>query len=301
MQMLFWFFWNLLSSRFHRKAQKQYFSSSLYVHKGAPFILKSFDDIKPLTHIFLSVLITAFSLDIKRDVKKSEDTLVCAYMINYLCSSWLEAQKIQINVLKHLVHTVQWVKVYFFSPRKISWISWSQPLNIFFSPCRRRQANLLKGKQLLREGKVSEARECFTRSINITHVMAHKVIKVSPIGNEAKENKWPTSSKLVMSCILMGEQENEGREITLGLTSRKWQVSGRGSRILWQRRVQQSPGGEILRTKRHSPFLDKWLRWAPWAPCSVETEVLIPGASVSPHCPVVFNMYNLHFCRPSGL
>lgn len=43
----------------------------------------------------------------------------------------------------------------------------------------RRQANLLKGKQLLREGKVSEARECFTRSVNITHVMAHKVIKAA--------------------------------------------------------------------------------------------------------------------------
>ncbi|XP_036705596.1 exonuclease 1 isoform X3 [Balaenoptera musculus] len=43
----------------------------------------------------------------------------------------------------------------------------------------RRQANLLKGKQLLREGKVSEARECFTRSINITHAMAHNVIKAA--------------------------------------------------------------------------------------------------------------------------
>ncbi|XP_006868645.1 PREDICTED: exonuclease 1 [Chrysochloris asiatica] len=43
----------------------------------------------------------------------------------------------------------------------------------------RREANLLKGKQLLREGKVSEARECFTRSINITHMMAHKVIKAA--------------------------------------------------------------------------------------------------------------------------
>ncbi|KAF0881607.1 EXO1 Exonuclease, partial [Crocuta crocuta] len=43
----------------------------------------------------------------------------------------------------------------------------------------RRQANLLKGKQLLREGKVSEARECFTRAVNITHVMAHKVIKAA--------------------------------------------------------------------------------------------------------------------------
>ncbi|KAI2522015.1 EXO1 isoform 6, partial [Pan troglodytes] len=42
---------------------------------------------------------------------------------------------------------------------------------------RRRQANLLKGKQLLREGKVSEARECFTRSINITHAMAHKAAR----------------------------------------------------------------------------------------------------------------------------
>ncbi|XP_036133337.1 exonuclease 1 isoform X3 [Molossus molossus] len=43
----------------------------------------------------------------------------------------------------------------------------------------RRQTNLLKGKQLLREGKVSEARECFTRCINITHAMAHKVIKAA--------------------------------------------------------------------------------------------------------------------------
>nr|XP_033793140.1 exonuclease 1 [Geotrypetes seraphini]XP_033793141.1 exonuclease 1 [Geotrypetes seraphini]XP_033793142.1 exonuclease 1 [Geotrypetes seraphini] len=42
----------------------------------------------------------------------------------------------------------------------------------------RRQANLQKGKQLLREGKVTEARECFTRSINITSAMAHDVIKV---------------------------------------------------------------------------------------------------------------------------
>ncbi|KAI5937661.1 Exonuclease 1 [Manis javanica] len=43
----------------------------------------------------------------------------------------------------------------------------------------RRQANLLKGKQLLREGKVSEARECFTRSVNVTHAMAHRVIKAA--------------------------------------------------------------------------------------------------------------------------
>ncbi|XDV43136.1 hypothetical protein PO909_011665 [Leuciscus waleckii] len=43
----------------------------------------------------------------------------------------------------------------------------------------RRQANLLKGKQLLREGKLSEARECFTRSVNITPSMAHDVIKAA--------------------------------------------------------------------------------------------------------------------------
>uniref|UniRef100_A0A8D0DPL7 Exonuclease 1 n=1 Tax=Salvator merianae TaxID=96440 RepID=A0A8D0DPL7_SALMN len=43
----------------------------------------------------------------------------------------------------------------------------------------KRQANLMKGKQLLREGKASEARECFARSINITHAMACEVIKVA--------------------------------------------------------------------------------------------------------------------------
>nr|XP_060609868.1 exonuclease 1 [Anolis sagrei ordinatus]XP_060609869.1 exonuclease 1 [Anolis sagrei ordinatus]XP_060609870.1 exonuclease 1 [Anolis sagrei ordinatus] len=43
----------------------------------------------------------------------------------------------------------------------------------------KRQTNLLKGKQLLREGKLSEARECFSRSINITHAMACEVIKAA--------------------------------------------------------------------------------------------------------------------------
>ncbi|XP_060788835.1 exonuclease 1 [Neoarius graeffei] len=43
----------------------------------------------------------------------------------------------------------------------------------------RRQANLQKGKQLLREGKVAEARECFTRCVNVTHSMAHQVIKAA--------------------------------------------------------------------------------------------------------------------------
>lgn len=51
-------------------------------------------------------------------------------------------------------------------------------VNGYFS-FRKRQANLLKGKQLFREGKFSEARDCFARSVNVTHAMAHEVIKVS--------------------------------------------------------------------------------------------------------------------------
>ncbi|NXF04951.1 EXO1 Exonuclease, partial [Smithornis capensis] len=43
----------------------------------------------------------------------------------------------------------------------------------------KRQANLLKGKKLLQEGKLSEARECFGRSVNITHAMACEVIKAA--------------------------------------------------------------------------------------------------------------------------
>ncbi|XP_075042468.1 exonuclease 1 isoform X2 [Mixophyes fleayi] len=43
----------------------------------------------------------------------------------------------------------------------------------------KRQVNLQKGKQLLREGKLSEARDCFSRSINITSDMAHEVIKAA--------------------------------------------------------------------------------------------------------------------------
>ncbi|XP_051867280.1 exonuclease 1 isoform X2 [Pristis pectinata] len=43
----------------------------------------------------------------------------------------------------------------------------------------RRQTNLQKGKQLLREGKTAEARECFTRCVNITPAMAHEVIKAA--------------------------------------------------------------------------------------------------------------------------
>ncbi|XP_072247658.1 exonuclease 1 [Leuresthes tenuis] len=43
----------------------------------------------------------------------------------------------------------------------------------------RREANLQKGRQLLREGKLSEARDCFTRCINITPSMAHNLIKAA--------------------------------------------------------------------------------------------------------------------------
>uniref|UniRef100_A0A3Q3LPW5 Exonuclease 1 n=1 Tax=Mastacembelus armatus TaxID=205130 RepID=A0A3Q3LPW5_9TELE len=43
----------------------------------------------------------------------------------------------------------------------------------------RREANLQKGRQLLREGKLSEARDCFTRCVNITPTMAHNLIKAA--------------------------------------------------------------------------------------------------------------------------
>uniref|UniRef100_A0A8C6UG78 Exonuclease 1 n=1 Tax=Neogobius melanostomus TaxID=47308 RepID=A0A8C6UG78_9GOBI len=43
----------------------------------------------------------------------------------------------------------------------------------------RREVNLQKGKQLLRDGKVSEARECFHRCVNITPAMAHNLIKTA--------------------------------------------------------------------------------------------------------------------------
>uniref|UniRef100_H2L8Q1 Exonuclease 1 n=1 Tax=Oryzias latipes TaxID=8090 RepID=H2L8Q1_ORYLA len=43
----------------------------------------------------------------------------------------------------------------------------------------RREANLQKGRRLLREGKLSEARDCFTRCVNITPAMAHNLIKAA--------------------------------------------------------------------------------------------------------------------------
>ncbi|TDH01001.1 hypothetical protein EPR50_G00175600 [Perca flavescens] len=43
----------------------------------------------------------------------------------------------------------------------------------------RREVNLQKGRQLLREGKLSEARDCFTRCVNITPAMAHNLIKTA--------------------------------------------------------------------------------------------------------------------------
>ncbi|KAM3606127.1 uncharacterized protein V6R79_011156 [Siganus canaliculatus] len=43
----------------------------------------------------------------------------------------------------------------------------------------RREANLQKGRQLLREGKLAQARECFTRCVNITPAMAHNLIKAA--------------------------------------------------------------------------------------------------------------------------
>uniref|UniRef100_A0A8C9TAV6 Exonuclease 1 n=1 Tax=Scleropages formosus TaxID=113540 RepID=A0A8C9TAV6_SCLFO len=43
----------------------------------------------------------------------------------------------------------------------------------------RRQVNLQRGKQLLREGKLSQARDCFARCVNVTPAMAHEVIKAA--------------------------------------------------------------------------------------------------------------------------
>ncbi|XP_077470169.1 exonuclease 1 [Stigmatopora argus] len=43
----------------------------------------------------------------------------------------------------------------------------------------RRETNLQKGRQLLRDGKISEARDCFSRCVNITPAMAHDLIKVA--------------------------------------------------------------------------------------------------------------------------
>uniref|UniRef100_A0A8C6VAA2 Exonuclease 1 n=1 Tax=Naja naja TaxID=35670 RepID=A0A8C6VAA2_NAJNA len=54
-----------------------------------------------------------------------------------------------------------------------------KPILVFDGCTLKRQKNLLKGKQLLREGKLSEARECFARSINVTHAMACQVIKAA--------------------------------------------------------------------------------------------------------------------------
>lgn len=50
-------------------------------------------------------------------------------------------------------------------------------------PFRRRETNLQKGRQLLREGKLSEARECFNRCVNITPAMAHNLIKVGTLSS----------------------------------------------------------------------------------------------------------------------
>lgn len=52
------------------------------------------------------------------------------------------------------------------------------------SPChtlydiRRRQANLQKGKALLKEGRKSEAMDCFQKSVDVSPEMALALIKV---------------------------------------------------------------------------------------------------------------------------
>ena len=44
--------------------------------------------------------------------------------------------------------------------------------------CRRRELYNKKGRQFLREGKVSEARDCFNKCVNVTPQMALQVMKV---------------------------------------------------------------------------------------------------------------------------
>ena len=43
---------------------------------------------------------------------------------------------------------------------------------------RRRQAYLTKGKELLKDGKRSEAVDCFQKSVDVSHEMALALIKV---------------------------------------------------------------------------------------------------------------------------
>lgn len=71
-------------------------------------------------------------------------------------------------------------------------------LNVFSVPLRRRTANLQRGRQLLREGKVSEARECFTRSVSITPAMAHRLIKV--IMKTISLLMWEFGTHLTLKC-----------------------------------------------------------------------------------------------------
>lgn len=70
---------------------------------------------------------------------------------------------------------------------------------MFFVLLRRRTTNLQKGRQLLREGKVSEARECFTRSVSITPVMAHRLIKVTMKTNSLLV--WEHGAHLTFKCM----------------------------------------------------------------------------------------------------
>lgn len=68
---------------------------------------------------------------------------------------------------------------------------------------RRRQTNLEKGKALLKEGKRSEAVDCFQKSVDVSPEMAHALIKV---GRE----KW--GGVVISLCVSHQECRSAGVE-----------------------------------------------------------------------------------------
>lgn len=179
-------------------------------------------------------------------------------------------------------------------PRKSSWITvllWfleSASWYIFF-PRRRRQANLLKGKQLLREGKVSEARECFTRSVNITHVMAHKVIKVSQMGKPCNMAKFIKTNyeSFTDGRVKKRREGDDSRPNFQG------SASLRRKRVASFNRAKKSNSlqGRNPKDQGMPSLLGIWARWAP---SSVEREGMVLGGPASRRCHVVVNISHLH-------
>lgn len=104
-------------------------------------------------------------------------------------------------------------------------IVWTDcPFNLCLSLSRRREANLQKGRQLLREGKLSAARDCFNRCVNITPAMAHNLIKVSHIAPYSSWHHSPVTKDFVtnvkkkpvcvsFTCVLFLNQAARARGV----------------------------------------------------------------------------------------